>query len=141
MFNTLIFKIVKAFFWAVMGISVLIAALYFLKIISEDAFIIWAYILVVVGAFFSIAFPILRFAKYPKNGLKALVGIGALGVVLLVGYLMADSTPIVSVIENPYFSDPSSLILADTGIFAAYILFAAAILALLFTGVRSIFNR
>ena len=123
-----------------MGLSVIIALLFFAGATTEELFIIWAYLLVAVCAFAAIFFPIMRMVKYPKNAVKALVGLGGLVVIFLVGFLFADATPIVSVIANPNFSDPSALLLADTGIISTYILFSIAVLALLFTGVRSILN-
>jgi hypothetical protein len=141
MSNNQISLFVRIFSWLLIGISTVVALMFFLGVVTEDTFIIWAYILLAIASVLAIVFPVIFFAMYPKNALKALVGLAGLGVVFLIGYLMADSTPMVSVTNNPNFSDPKVLAFSDTGIFATYILFGVAVLALIFTGIRSIFNR
>jgi hypothetical protein len=122
MSNSLVNLLVKILSWGIMGISIVIALLFFSNIVNEEAFILWAYILVGLATVLAVAFPVIFFALYPKNALKALVGLATLGLVFLVGYVMADTSPIVSAIVNPDFSDPSVLRFADTGILATYIL-------------------
>lgn len=143
MSNSLINKIVKVFSWGLMGISVLITVLFFTNTINEELFIIWAYVLVVIAAVLAVLFPMIYFAANPKNAVKVLLSLGFLGVVFVVAYLMADSTPILTAAANAQesLSDPSVLVFADTGIISTYILLSVAVLALLFTGVRGIFSR
>lgn len=126
-----------------MGVSVAIALLFFANIVNEELFIMWAYVLVAIATVLAVAFPIIFFALNPKNAVKALLGIGAVGVVFLIAYLMADATPIVTATSalDENFSNPSTLRIADTGILATYILLGVAVVSLLLTGLRSIFNR
>jgi hypothetical protein len=140
MSNSLVNLLVKILSWGIMGISILIALLFFANVVNEELFILWAYLLVAIAAAAAIIFPIIFFASNPKNAVKALVGLGALGLVFLVGYLMADTTTIVTATSanEPAFSDPSVLRFADTGIISTYILFGIAVLSLLLTGIRSI---
>jgi hypothetical protein len=141
MSNSQISLMVKIFSWILIGISTVVALLFFMGMVNEDIFIIWAYILLAIASLLAVIFPVIFFAIYPKNAKKALIGLIGLGVVFLIGYLMADSTPIASVTNHPNFSDPKVLAFSDMGIFATYILFGIAVFALLFTGVRSILNR
>jgi hypothetical protein len=141
MSNSLITLIVKIFSWIVMGISILLAVLFFTEFINEEPFILWAYILVGIAALFAVVFPLFYFIQYPKNAVKALVGIVVLVSVFFIGYILADTTPLIATSAHPDFSNPGILAYADTGIFATYILFIIAVLALLLTGIRSIFNR
>jgi len=76
-----------------------------------------------------------------KKTIKALIGIVGMAVVLLIGYLLSDATPIVAPQNNPDFSNPTVLILTDTGIIATYILFGVSVLILLYTGVRGAFRK
>lgn len=149
MSNNLVNSLVKFFIWGLMGVSVIVALVFFFRISNADpsqeatiaeSFILWAVILLGIAALLSIIFPIIHFAANPKNATKAILGLAAVGLVFLVGYLMADTTPIVTAVSatNLDFSDPSVLRLADTGIIATYILFGVAVLSLLFTGVRSL---
>lgn len=148
MSNNLVNSIVKFFSWGLMGVSVIVALIFFFRISNADpsqeiaiaeSYILWAFILLGIAVVISLAFPLIYFALNPKNATKALVGLAAVGLVFIVGYLMADTTPIVTAVSdtNLDFSDPSVLRFADTGIIATYILFGVAVLSLLFTGVRS----
>jgi len=142
MSNNQISLTIKVLSWVIMGLSVIIALLFFSNVVTEELMIMWAYLLVGIAALLSIIFPVIFFALNPKNAVKALVGLVGLGVVFLLGYLMADTTAIVTATSalNSDFSDPSVLRFADTGIIATYLLFGVAVVSLLFTGVRSIFN-
>lgn len=149
MSNNLVNLIVKIITWVLMGLSVVVALVFFFRIskaspeqeaLVAEPYIVWAYILFGIAAFLSIIFPIIFFILNPRNAVKALLGIAAVGLVFVVGYFMADTTPIITAVSatNPDFSDASVLRFADTGIIATYILFGIAVLSLLFTGVRSL---
>jgi hypothetical protein len=150
MSNSLVNLIVKIFSWGIMGISIIVAVVFFFrvsgaegdsaKMVIAESFILWSVILLAVAALLSVLFPLVQFILNPKNAGKALVGLVALGLVFLVGYLMADTTPIVTATSaaESDFSDPSVLRFADTGIISTYILFGIAVASLLFTGIRSL---
>lgn len=141
MSNSLISKLVKILSWVLMGTSTVIALLFFAGVVDENLFIIWAYVLLGIAAFFAVIFPVVFFVLYPKNAMKALVGLVGLGLAVLIGYLMSDTTTIITATNHPDFSNPKVLAFTDTGIIATYILFGVAVLGLLFTGIRSIFQR
>ncbi|MDD3567650.1 MAG: hypothetical protein PHT92_04540 [Bacteroidales bacterium] len=152
MSNKLIALITKIISWVIMGASIIVALIYFLRISGAEPemetvvatpYINWAIVLLLVGAVLAVLFPLVHFILNPKNIAKVLISLGALAVVFIAAYLLADTTPIVTATSalEPNFSDPAVLRLADTGIIATYILLGTAILALLFTGVRGIFNR
>lgn len=151
MSNNTINKIVKIFYWGLMAASVVFTLAFFYRIsgVTEKAaqvdvagpFIVWGYILVVVAILLSLVFPLVNIILNPKNALKALFGVLGMGLVFLIGYLLADPTPMVGTTENPDFLNRSILILADTGIIATYILFVVAILALLFVTIKGLITR
>mgnify|MGYP001346257136 CR=1 FL=1 len=141
MSNSLISNLVKILSWVLMGVSTVIALLFFAGVVDENLFIIWAYVLLVIAAFFAVIFPVVFFVLYPKNAMKALVGLVGLGIAVLIGYLLSDTTTIITATNHPNFSNPKVLAFTDTGIIATYVLFGVAVLGLLFTGIRSIFHR
>jgi len=152
MSNKLIALITKIISWVIMGASIIVALIYFLRISGAEPemetvvatpYINWAIVLLLVGAVLAVLFPLVHFILNPKNIAKVLISLGALAVVFVAAYLLADTTPIVTATSalEPNFSNPAVLRLADTGIIATYILLGTALLALLFTGVRGIFNR
>lgn len=135
-----------------MGLSIIVALVYFFRIsgatpdmeeVVAAPYINWAIVLLLIAALLAVIFPLIHFILHPKNIAKVLVSLGALAGVFIVSYLLSDTTPIVTATSalNPDFTDPNVLKLADTGIFVTYILLGTAFLALLFTGVRGIFNR
>lgn len=152
MSNKLVALITKIISWGIMGLSIIVALVYFFRIsgaapemeeVIAAPYINWAIVLLLIAALLAVIFPLIHFILNPKNIAKVLVSLGALAVVFIVSYLLSDTTPIVTATSafNPDFTDPNVLKLADTGIFVTYILLGAAFLALLLTGVRGIFNR
>ena len=152
MSNKLLSKLIKFFSWGVMGASILIALVYFLRIsgASPDeetaiaaSYINWAIILLGVTAVLAVVFPLVYFLFNPKNALRLLLALGAFVAVFVVAYLLADTTAIITATSatEPDFSNPAVLAFADTGIFATYILLGVALFLLLFTGLRGVFNR
>lgn len=124
-----------------MGVSVVLTVLFYSDNITEGPFLVWAYILFAIAALFALAFPVYFFISNPKKAIKALLGIGAMAIVLLIGYLLSDATPIVAAQNNPDFTDPKVLVWTDTGLIATYILFGVSFLLLLYTGARSAFRK
>jgi len=139
--NSSISTILKVLSWLLMGVSVIMTALFYTGSMSEEPFIMWAYLLFAVAGLLALVFPVYFFIRNPKSALKTLAGLAVMGVVLLIGYLMADATPIVSPIQNPDLSNTSVLILTDTGLIATYVMFGVAMLLLLYTGARSVLNK
>lgn len=106
-------------------------------------FLMWTYILAIIGAALALLFPIYDVVLYPKKALKLLASVGGLGVIVLIAYFLADATPLVTATSatNPAFSDRSTLIWTDTGLITCYLLFVIAIVLLVITGVRSALRR
>lgn len=141
MSDTITSKIVKVLSWVLMGISVLFAILFYTGSIDPEPFIIWAYILFGLAVLLALVFPLYFFIRNPKNALKTLLGLGVMAVFFVVGYFLADPTPIYSPTNNPDLSNHAVLVISDTGIIATYLMFGVALLLLLYTGIRGIFNR
>lgn len=141
MSNSSISTLIKVLSWLLMGVSVILTVLFYTGNISEEPFIIWAYILFGLAALFALVFPLYFFIRNPKNALKTLLGLALMGVVALVGYVLADPTPMYSPTNDPNFSITNVLVLTDTGLIATYILFAVALVLMLYTGARSVFHK
>jgi len=127
-----------------MGVSIIITILFFLSdqdVNSVEPFIDWAYILFAIAAVSALVFPVVNMIRNPKNVTKSLVGLLAVAVIVVIGYLLADATPIPSPTQNPNLSNPTVLIISDTGLIATYILFGISLLLLLYTGVRSVLRK
>ena len=77
--------------------------------------------------------PVIRLFTRPKQAMKSFIGLAGVVVVILIGYALADGTPIKLVGYTGPDNVPSMLIFSDTILYTMYFLFAAAILAILGT--------
>jgi len=139
--NSSMSKILKVLSWLLMGVSVIMTALFYTGNMSEEPFIMWAYLLFAVAGLLALVFPVYFFIRNPKNALKTLAGLAVMGLVFVIGYLLADATPIYSPTQNADLSNTSVLVLTDTGLIATYVMFGVAMFLLLYTGVRSVINK
>jgi len=142
--NSSMSTILKVLSWLLMGISIVLTVVFYtgkMDIESVQSFIVWAYILFALAVAAALIFPLYFFFLNPKNALRTLMGLAIMGVVFLIGYLMADATPIYSPTQNPDLSNTSVLVLTDTGLIATYVMFGAAMLLLLYSGVKNVFNK
>lgn len=94
-----------------------------------------AYVLIglaVIGSFF---LPLIKSFSNPKSLLKSFVGVALIVVVFLIGYSMSDNIP------NPNFgvTEGISQVLGGS-IITMYILFAVAIVGIVFTEISKIFR-
>ncbi len=93
----------------------------------------WAYILFIIAVVAALIFPIVRLFTRPKQAMKSFIGLGALVIVVLIAYAMADGTPMNIIGYSGPDNVPSRLIFSDTIIYTMYILFGGAIIAIFTT--------
>ncbi len=93
----------------------------------------WAYTLFIIAIIAAIIFPIVRLFTRPKQAMKSFIGLIVLAVVVLIAYAMADGTPMNIVGYTGPDNVPSRLIFSDTIIYTMYIMFGAAIIAIIAT--------
>lgn len=90
----------------------------------------WAYILFAVAAISALIFPAVRLFTRPKEAMKSFIGLLALVVLVLLGYAMADGTPMNIVGYSGPDNVPSRLIFSDTILYTMYFLCIAVVLAI-----------
>ncbi len=134
----------KVLTWLLMGVSVVLTVLFFSGEKNTDTvqpFILWAYLLFAVATISALLFPVYFFIRNPKNAAKSLVGLGSVVILFFVGYIFADATPIPSPTQNPNLSNPTILLISDTGLIVTYLMFGLALLLMVYTGIRSVFHK
>ncbi|MBS9768483.1 MAG: hypothetical protein KGV44_13230 [Flavobacteriaceae bacterium] len=89
----------------------------------------WASVLFTIAVVVAIFLGIWGFIQAPKQSVKSLFGIVALGVILLVCYFSADTTPIM-LSNGKMFNDELGLILADVCIYSSAILFVLTLVSI-----------
>ncbi len=146
-------KILRIALWVLMGVSVIFAAVFVAQIYdtnnreilmnATEPILVWTYVLLAIAAVAAIIFPLIQVVRNPRNALKLLVSVGALGLVILISYLLASGDPIkvATANSNPDFSNRTVLLTTDTGIIATYIMLGIAILLLAYTGVKSMIGN
>ena len=97
----------------------------------------WAYILCGIAIIVAVIFPVIRLFTRPKQAMKSFIGLAGVAIVILIGYALADGTPLKLVGYTGPDNVPSMLIFTDTILYTMYFLFAAAILAILGTEIYS----
>lgn len=93
----------------------------------------WGYVLFIIAVIAAVIFPVVRLFTRPKQAMKSFIGLAALAVVVLIAYAMADGTPMNIIGYSGTDNVPSRLILSDTIIYTMYILFGAAVVAIIAT--------
>ena len=106
--------------------------------------LVWAYILMGIGAGVAIIAGIIHMFTDIKAAKKGLVALVFMGAVILVSYLLA-SDEIPQFIGVQKFINDGTLTgqvakLVDTGLYATYILLALAALSVVFSGVTRLFR-
>ena len=106
--------------------------------------LVWAYILMAIGAGVAIIAGIVHMFTDIKAAKKGLIALVFMGAVVLVSYLLA-SDEIPQFIGVQKFINDGTLTaqvakLVDTGLYATYILLALAALSIVFSGVTRLFR-
>lgn len=147
-------KIVTILLWVLLIVSaVLVVSL--MANISEDeadatmggwinSNLVWAYVLMAVGAGIAILASLFHMATDIKAAKKGLISFAFLGVVALVSYLLA-SGEIPQFVGVQRFIDNGTLTeqvarMVDAGLYATYILLGLAVLSIVFSGVTRLFK-
>lgn len=101
--------------------------------VYTSTFLNWAYILCGIAIIVAVIFPVIRLFTRPKQAMKSFIGLAGIAVVVLIGYSLADGTPLKLVGYTGSDNVPSMLIFSDTILYTMYFLFALAILAIVGT--------
>jgi hypothetical protein len=135
-------RILKYASYGLIGISALISLLFFFtEAVGENFFIIWTYILTGIATGATVIFSILYFISHPKDAKGALIGFGAMLVVVLLAWLFAsDSIPQFLGAEKFEITGTMSRTVGAT-LWAVYILIVVAIVGILYSETARAFKK
>ena len=94
-----------------------------------DLLLYWMYAMIISASALAVILPMINMASDPKKMVGSLIGGGAMVLLVLVCYLMADATPIVG--AGVTYDDRFELLSSDTGLYATYFTFAGAVIAII----------
>lgn len=137
-------KILSYVSYLLLAIGVIFVGLFFFGAMDEgtfaNSFIIWSYILFGIAAVAVLGFAIFQLVSRPKQAMGALMGIGALGVVVLLSYIFASG-------EIPQFLGYEKFDITEglskyvgTGLWSMYILGILAVVSIIYTEVSKAFK-
>ncbi len=143
--------ILRFFSLGIMTFSAVVCLLFFFTVsgsdffltglITEDFFLIWAYIMTGIACAGVLLFTVAEIATNPKAAKGALISIGSLSAVIAIAYSIATS-------DIPHFlgSEKFNLTVADVkwigaSIITSYILIGIATLGILYAEVSKLFNK
>jgi uncharacterized BrkB/YihY/UPF0761 family membrane protein len=139
--------------YVIMGISVILTILFFAggyvegtkgtnlaEPLNTDYLIIWNYILLVIAIILALVFPIIFLLMNPKRALRSLIVVGVIALIVFTSYQFASDEILNLVNYNGPDNIPSTLKIADTGLFLTYFLLVIAFGAILFHEISQIFK-
>lgn len=100
----------------------------------------WTYFMMFAAAILAVGLPLINMLKDPKSMLRSLSGVGIVAVVILICYLMADSTPI-TLVGDKVIDDKATLLVSDTGLYATYAAFGIAIISIVAGEIYKVFKK
>ncbi len=146
-------KIINIFLWVIMGISLLLAILFYLgKVVpgTEDTtmeepvitetFLRWAYIMAVGAAAATLIFSVVNMILNPKSIKQTIIGIVGAAVLIVIAYALSSD----QILSMPGYdgtgNEPITLKWAGTALYATYILAGLAILSIVYSEIAKFFK-
>ena len=116
-----------------------LSLLFMVDIIGEGLLIVWCYILLAIAALAAIVFPVITMAQNPKGAKNALIGVGALLLICVIGYFMSGNEVHIN-LDGDILADEATSKKSEAGLIAFYLLAAGAIGAIIFAEVSKMFK-
>ena len=108
--------------------------------VITKSFLTWAFILGIIAAGTTLLFSFIQMFSSRKNAIRAAIVIAIFAVIILISYSLASDEVLHIVGYKGKDNVPDTLKWVGTGLNTMVILFALAVLALLYTGISRIFK-
>ena len=132
-------KILRIVLGVLLAISALLAILFYLDVISDDALIYWGYFLLILTVVISILFPLANLVMNPKGSIKIFIAIGLMVVLGIVSYSLSKTGMTALELEKLGVSDETAR-LVGAGLIFTYILSVIAVLTIVYAGISKLFK-
>ena len=132
-------KITRWISIVLIGIVVILGALFYTDNLGSESFISAAKWMLYIGVAVMVISPIYTFIINPKNLVKLLISLGLFVVVIVIGYSTADNTFTALELET-LKTDADTSKLVGMGLYVTYIAFCLAILAAIYASIVKVFK-
>lgn len=100
----------------------------------------WAYIILGLALLSAVVFPLISMFSNPKGAVRTLIGLVVIVAAIFGLYSLAGAEPML-LPNGDVFDNVTTLKLTDTGLYIAYLVLAAAFVAILFGELKSAFKK
>lgn len=132
-------KLFNIILMALLGLSALLSLLFAVDVVSEGGLILWCYILLGIAVITTLGFSVMGMIQNPNKAKSALVGVGVLVVICVIGYFMAGNEVHMNV-DGEILADEGTSQLSGAGLIATTILSVVAVGAWIFAEVNKMFK-
>ncbi|MDT8393052.1 MAG: hypothetical protein RQ761_04370 [Bacteroidales bacterium] len=132
-------KILRIFLGVLLGISALLAALFYGGAISDDVLIYWGYALLIFTAVITILFPIAFLILNPKNSIKIFIALGLMVIIAIIAYSLSQ-VGIEELRLEKLGTTAETAKYVGAGLIFTYILAGLAVLAIIYASISKLFK-
>ena len=146
--NLLIKRIAQITGWVAILVSVVLAVLFYINIKNDNALqsyidlmMNWTLIMAVLAVLIAFVIgPIVSMISNPKSIVKALISLGVILVIFVLGYALSKGDVNTVHLNIEVENLQSKLIMTETGLISMYIMAGLTILAVLVAEIKNIFK-
>jgi uncharacterized protein YacL len=125
-----------------MGLSVLAVLFGWILAGNEssgvDLMLRWMYVMLGLAVGLMLIMSLFALAQNPKSAVQALAGLAAVLVIVGISFALSSAEPVTT--PTNYYDNPVGLRVADTALYAMYILMAGAVVAIILGELRNAFK-
>jgi hypothetical protein len=132
-------KILRIFLGVLLAISALLAALFYVDIITDDTLIYWGYFLVIFTAVITILFPLAFLFLNPKNSIKIFIALGLMVVIAIIAYSLSQ-VGISELRLEKLEASAETAKYVGAGLIFTYILAGLAVASIIYASISKLFK-
>ena len=133
------YHILRIFLGILLAISALLAALFYVDIITDDTLIYWGYFLVIFTAVITILFPLAFLILNPKNSIKIFIALGLMAVIAIIAYSLSQGGISELRLEKLETSAETAKYVG-AGLIFTYILAGLAVVSIIYASISKLFK-
>ena len=130
-------KVYSIILVSLLGLSAVLYLLFAAELISHGLLLNWCAILLIVATLSAVVFPIIGMAKDIKKAINSLIGIGALLVIFVIGYIMSNEE-VYSIGDRVVEGTMSKI--SEAGLFTFYVMIVLAVGTIIYTEISKAFK-